>query len=195
MASAFTPSEREHIITQLREAAWRHAGAEGMRKTSVDVLATEAGISKGALYHFYASKELLFLDMLEDWQKKAYAVAEQVMAENASLPWQERASLAFRATFRAILSRPIIKFLVDEAQVMLRRIPQDALEKHYHTQHEFIIGILRHLNVVLTVPDDTAVAAINILMLSLVHAENIGPSYDQGIEALIDSACRQLIAG
>lgn len=38
----------------------------GMRQTTVDQLVEAAGISKGAFYKFYSSKEMLFLDLLED---------------------------------------------------------------------------------------------------------------------------------
>lgn len=195
MATAFTDQEKTQIIAQLRDAAWRHAGAEGMRKTSVDMLAMEAGISKGAFYHFYASKELLFLDMLESWQRNVYAIAEKVLRENAALSAPERASLAFRAAFRAILKKPVSKFVAQELPLLLRRIPPEVLREHYQTQEEFVIRIIHQVGVTLTVPDHTAAAAVYILLLSLVHADRVGPYYDQGIDALVDSACRQLIAG
>ncbi len=194
MSAAFTDQEKTAIINHLRKAAWNHACNEGMRKTSVEMLAEEAGISKGAFYHFYPSKELLFLDMLEVWQKNAYAAAEKVLEEQADLPAPVRASAAFRAAFRYIVAQPIGKFLAEEVPIMLRRIPENELEKHYQSQEEFIISMIHQVGVVLTVPDHTAAAAIMILMLSLVNADRIGDHYHEGIDALVDCACKQLIA-
>ena len=72
MAVSFTPKERHGIVNALREAARKNAASVGMRKTTVDELAEEAGISKGAFYKFYQSKEHLFLDMLEQWYQQIY---------------------------------------------------------------------------------------------------------------------------
>ena len=69
MATAFGETERAQIRTSLQRAAWRHACSEGMKNTSVDQLSAEAGISKGAFYHFYGSKELLFLEVLSNWHQ------------------------------------------------------------------------------------------------------------------------------
>ncbi len=194
MSAAFTEQEKATIIANLRKAAWNHACSEGMRKTTVEMLADEAGISKGAFYHFYPSKELLFLDMLETWQKKAYDAAETVLQAQADQPAPVRASAAFRAAFRYIVAQPIGKFLAEEVPIMLRRIPEDELEKHYQSQEEFIISMIHQVGVTLTVPDHTASAAIIILMLSLVNADRVGEHYHEGIDALVDSACKQLIA-
>ena len=52
MAVGFTTKERESITEALLRAAGRHAALSGMKKTSVDELCAEAGISKGAFYSF-----------------------------------------------------------------------------------------------------------------------------------------------
>lgn len=69
MAAPFYPHEQEKIRAALLDAAMRHACTTGMKHTTVDQLTEEVGISKGAFYHFYASKEMLFLSMLENWYK------------------------------------------------------------------------------------------------------------------------------
>ena len=100
MPAAFTDSEREQIISALREAAFRHAQTEGMKKTSVDMLAAEAGISKGAFYHFYAVKELLFLDMLENWHESIARHAEQAFLAHTELPIAQRAAITLQQAIR-----------------------------------------------------------------------------------------------
>ena len=56
MATAFSPQERERIRDSLLDAALKSAASLGMRHATVDELAREAGISKGAFYRFYPSK-------------------------------------------------------------------------------------------------------------------------------------------
>lgn len=60
MATAFTEQEVQIIKSKLKEAARQFAVTTGVRKTSVDQLALATGISKGAFYKFYPSKEALF---------------------------------------------------------------------------------------------------------------------------------------
>ena len=79
MAVSFTDKERAGIVASLRRAAGRCAASVGMKKTTVDELAVEAGISKGAFYKFYESKEHLFLDMLEQWYQSIYDSVAQVL--------------------------------------------------------------------------------------------------------------------
>jgi AcrR family transcriptional regulator len=42
----------------------------GIRKTNVEELTEAAGISKGAFYSFYPSKEELFMDILEEIEEE-----------------------------------------------------------------------------------------------------------------------------
>ena len=102
MAVSFTEKERVGIVAALRRAAARHAAEEGMRKTTVDELTVEAGISKGAFYKFYPSKEHLFLDMLEQWHMEISRKTERAMAENPALPAQQRAALLLKTAWRVM---------------------------------------------------------------------------------------------
>src|SRR5690348_12333024 len=68
---------------QIRAAAQRLFLELGYERASMDAIAREAGVSKQTLYHYYAAKEQLFVDVLraltiERFQQEAPAVfAEQ----------------------------------------------------------------------------------------------------------------------
>jgi AcrR family transcriptional regulator len=68
MARAFSEKEKEHIRARLKDGARECLGRFGVRKTTIDQLVEMAGISKGAFYKFYPSKEALFFSVLEDYQ-------------------------------------------------------------------------------------------------------------------------------
>ena len=65
MPKAFSEHEKETIRAQMREKAKKLFEKQGIKKTSVDELAQAVDISKGAFYHFYESKEELFIEILE----------------------------------------------------------------------------------------------------------------------------------
>jgi len=51
---------------RLVDAAWRRLAANGYQTTSVDDLCDEAGVSKGGFYGYFASKQDLFLALVEE---------------------------------------------------------------------------------------------------------------------------------
>ena len=64
MARSFTETEKENIRKRLLDACRQSWTQYGYKKTSVDELCQQAGISKGAFYLFFESKEALFCDVL-----------------------------------------------------------------------------------------------------------------------------------
>ncbi len=66
MPKAFSEHEKDTIRAQMREKGKKLFEKQGLRKTSVDELTESVGISKGAFYLFYESKEELFLQILEE---------------------------------------------------------------------------------------------------------------------------------
>ena len=138
MSAAFSPEERERIRLQLLEAAGRHARQEGMRRVSVDTLAQECGISKGAFYHFYETKELLFLDMLKQHYRRIAELAARECRDSADLPAVERAARVFRTALAAMGDAAMMRFIHDEVPLLLRKLPDDVLREHFQSIEDFI---------------------------------------------------------
>ena len=79
MARSFTELEKENIKKGLQDACKRSWTQYGYKKTSVDELCREAGISKGAFYLFFESKEALFCEVLCSVQEQIRQVASRAM--------------------------------------------------------------------------------------------------------------------
>src|SRR5687767_13729562 len=65
LRQAFCDPRKEIVRAQLREKGTLLVERQSLKNTSVDELAHAAGISKGAFYLFYESKEELFMEILE----------------------------------------------------------------------------------------------------------------------------------
>jgi AcrR family transcriptional regulator len=59
---------RAATVAMILTAARRQFAANGFDATSMDEIAEAAGVAKGAVYHHFASKEAVFLRVLEDVQ-------------------------------------------------------------------------------------------------------------------------------
>jgi AcrR family transcriptional regulator len=57
----------EETRARIMEAAIKLFSTRGYNKASVDDICEEAGISKGAFYHHFKSKQALFLSLLDGW--------------------------------------------------------------------------------------------------------------------------------
>lgn len=82
MPKGFTEQEKinisEKLITECK-LSWQ---TYGYKKTSIDDLCKKVGISKGAFYLFFETKESLFMETLKRVQKHLYRVVENVLSEN-----------------------------------------------------------------------------------------------------------------
>lgn len=83
MPRKFRTDEEETIRGALLEAAARIMGARGVRKTTIDELVREGGISKGSFYRFFPGKEALALEVLARWERDFHLHIRRFFQESA----------------------------------------------------------------------------------------------------------------
>lgn len=193
MATAFTQREREHIYKSLQDTAMRCAATVGMKRATVDEIAHEAGISKGAFYRFYESKEHLFLSMLEHMHNEMYGSAERVLKERTDLSVRERTALAVREVCRVAEKHGAMTFIREEVPLLLRRLPEKLLSEHYKSDEERIRTLVLKSNVRLSTSIETACAVIRMLLMTLLVKGDVGESYDEAMRLMVEGACDRLI--
>lgn len=75
-------SERsEATIAAILKAARKRFAARGFDATSIDDIAAEAGVAKGAVYHHFRSKEEIFMKVLENVQAELAATPPPGLAK------------------------------------------------------------------------------------------------------------------
>lgn len=57
----------EETRTHILEAALKRFANHGYNAASIDQICTDAGVSKGAFYHHFPSKQAIFLELLKGW--------------------------------------------------------------------------------------------------------------------------------
>ena len=82
MARSFTEREKENIKRSLQEACKQSWTQYGYKKTSVDELCRQVGISKGAFYLFFESKEALFCEVLCSVQEQICNAALEIIEKH-----------------------------------------------------------------------------------------------------------------
>lgn len=67
---------RSATVRAILASARRVFASKGFKATSIDAIATGAGVAKGAVYHHFASKEEIFVQVLESVQADIAAAPE-----------------------------------------------------------------------------------------------------------------------
>ena len=185
MAQPFSPQQRDAIREKLKESARKYAVSTGVKKTSLDMLTADAGISKSSFYKFYDSKELLFLEIAADWES---------LESSIGMDDKRRAANMVYTAFETIHNLGIIRFLCEDLPELARFIPEEDARTHYLSSAQGIFDMLRRAKIHFSQSDETVLAAIRILYLSIININRIGTDFFPALHLLVIGACEELVA-
>ncbi len=189
---AFTGYETEQLREALLKETRRCAVTLGMKKTSVDQLTKAVGIAKGSFYKFYGSKELLFFAVLEDIHSELYGVADRALRESDGLPPSVCAAKAVLAVCKRLSDTGDMRFIENDAKLLLQRLPEPVKKEHYHDGETHIRELLAKHDLAPRCGTSLAAATVRGLILTVSHEEQIGELYPQVLQALVYGACKEL---
>ena len=142
MPRAFTDTERAAIRERLLAAGKDLFARRGIRATTVEQLARAAGVSKGAFYLFYPSKEALFFAIVEEVETAMQARLEQQVA---AAP-HDALRLLLRASLQARDENPLFDVAIsEEAVAVMRTMSPEEQEAFLRRDVEMTEAIAAHL--------------------------------------------------
>src|SRR3712207_4489621 len=128
MPRGFSARERGRIRESLLEQGRRLLGTFGIKKTNVEDLTRAVGISKGAFYLFYSSKEELFYEVLSRWEEEYHDELLGAAVRSGVAPRQQVEEF-LRAAFSRWKRHPLFtRFDPEEYEHLLRKLPEDKIE-------------------------------------------------------------------
>lgn len=194
MPKAFSEQEKEIIRQQLREKGQRLFAVHGLKKTSVEDLTQAVGISKGAFYLFYASKEELLLDILEQIELELQtSVLEFVIHPHANARQNVRNILThFLLLWEAY---PLLtNFSQDDYLYLVRKLPAERVQAHADQDEAFINNLnakLKQEGITLNAAPGVVTNLIKCLFFVGLHRHDLGhDAYQESMAILVD-----LVAG
>lgn len=194
MPRAFSEEEKRIIRQQMREKSKRLFELHGLRKTSIDDITQAAGISKGAFYQFYESKEVLFLEIMEQMESE---LRESVLA-HALLP-KENARQNVRRILRSFLltydAYPLLKhFTQSDFDYLVRKLPTERVQAHTNRDAKFLESFIKKIKregIPLKVSPRVSINLIWSMFLVSLHRHEFGEDdYAETMKIMTD-----LIAG
>jgi len=177
MPKAFTQHEKELIGRRLLEQGYRMFSAHGLKKTNIEEIATASGISKGAFYIFYESKEALFMDVIEEAEKR---VRKELLAA-IDLPGpspRARLFAVLKKAFSLFEAMPILRFFTgSDFDLLFRRIPAEKLDEHLTSDRAFFNEVITHCRsagIPITAQPEQITALLYPLVPSILQENNWG---------------------
>lgn len=190
MPKAFSEQEKETLRAQFRAKGKKLFEKHGLKKTSVDELTEAVGISKGAFYLFYESKEELFLEVMEQIEQEIQtSILDFAMKPKANARQNLKNLLKnFLVTWD---DYPLLKnFSKSDFDYLVRKIPAERAMKHANSDTDFsneLIKKIKREGINVAVSPKLVSNLIKSLFFVGLHREDMGAAaYEEAMEVLTD---------
>ncbi len=190
MPKAFTETEKKQIHQRLLEEGAQRFASYGLRKTNVEELAAAAGISKGAFYIFFASKETLFMDVVEEAERQFRLQILDAVDEPGPSPRARLTQVLLRAN-RLWREIPVLQFFSQNDYASLAgRMPPESLQEHLASDYAFAADLIqrcRNSGIPVQIGPQEFINLLYMIFFSSMHEQDFAPhSFTAAITTLIE---------
>jgi len=176
MPRSFNEAEKDNIRQNLIAECKKSWSAHGYKKTSVSELCVKVGISTGAFYSFYDSKEALFCDVMDTFQKSTGQMFKEMLS---SPPTKEEICQVLKKLYLEYAENDIItKRHSPDYKSLLNKLPKQWRERHSKNSEDGLAATLFAPNIKMKVSKDRAHGIIDTLLLTVVNKEIIKDHYE-----------------
>ena len=197
MPKTFSEHERTYIKNRLIEEAEICLGIYGVKKTTIDELVKRVNIPKGTFYLFYASKEILFFDVINKYHQQVNnEINDQLNKMSEPLSIETLTTLIFKM-YQSVYSSFIYQLIkANELELIIRKLPLKLKIDHIDND-DFNVEILLK-----QIPgtDQTKISiystSLRAVFLAMLHKQEIGDDrFDDVIRLMIRGIVMQIFKG
>jgi AcrR family transcriptional regulator len=197
MPKGFSDRERDIIRDKLLARGRERLKTHGIRKTSVEDLTRAAGISKGAFYQFFPSKEALFFQVLEQAEAQ---MRERVFGfiQEAGQGARQNFLRVMRNTLAAWEAEALLRnFSQDDFEYLRRKLPEAEVQAHLSRDNAFVAQVVerwRRDGVRFRRDPHVIAGLMKALFFVSLHRDDLGPkAYPATMDLLLELAANDLI--
>lgn len=197
MARGFSETEKQMIKQRLIEVGREHFIQFGLKKTGIRELTSAVGISQGAFYLFYRSKEELFFELLMQEESRIRSSLFETGWHKQRLTKQAFKQFILNS-LKLIDDNPLIKtlFLSENFEQLWRSLPEEVKEEHEQQDEELILSIINFWYqqgwIKRTQPQALGLT-IRSLIIFYMHKEEIGGNHQAVFELMVDALANHVV--
>jgi AcrR family transcriptional regulator len=197
MPKGFSAREKERIRGSLLEQGKACFATYGVKKTNVEDLTKAVGISKGAFYLFYSSKEELFFEILAEFEDEYHTNLLETAMQPDTSPKQQVKNFLKQA-FTIWRTHPLFThFNQEEYEYLLRKLPEDTIQINQRKDDLFISQLLsqwREHDVLIDCDPNMFLSLMRALFFLSLHEHDFGSDmYADVIDFFINLIAQRLV--
>lgn len=197
MPKGFTDREKAIIRAGMYEKGRDLFATYGLRKTSVEDLTNAVGISKGAFYLFFESKEQLFYELMEQFRSDFQTMLFRHINVTSESPRVRMRKLLAEAVSLWKRNAHFVHLSTDDYEHLLRKLPFELLDLHKKKDNAFAIEFAsawHNTGVNLRHEPPMIAALLRALFFVSLHEEDFGSEvYPQVISTHIEMLTQELL--
>jgi len=197
MPKAFTEREKTIIRAKLAAKGKELFATYGVKKTNVEELTQAVGISKGAFYLFYESKEALFFELVRQFEADYRQQVLRDLAQTELEPRQRFRRMLHGALLRWKENPLFAHFRSDEYEYLTRKLPEEQIQAHLQSDVEFsaqFIEACRRAGMEVEADSKLVTGLMRAVVFLNLHEDDIGRDvHAEVIAILIDQIAEYLV--
>lgn len=198
MPRGFTEQEKKNIHLRLLQSGREAFGLYGIKKTSVEDLAKKAGISKGAFYQFFPSKEDLYFAIIRHYETEMQEGMYKLLTEENN---NERVLLkkVLKAIMAQVDTDPFMKRLLgkEEFEYLWQKFTPEQLEIALSADVDFaskLVETWRQKGKLKVDNPRLITGVLRSIFFLFLHKQDIGEEvFPDVVDLLLDSSIERLI--
>jgi AcrR family transcriptional regulator len=194
----FGEMEKEKIRHNLMTEGERLFATFGLKKVTIDDLIEAGSIAKATFYTFYDCKEELYLEIVQDLQKKVFEELETLLYNHADRPNKERVRQVFELMERLMRRHPILSAVTPATiELLLRKVSKERILAYTKQKVDAAQALLDH-GIRFTCSVQTASVIFQALYRCFLHMQGgtqaeqamaIGLMLDGVIDKIVVESC------
>jgi len=176
MPRSFSEAEKENIRAELIAECKKSWSVFGYKKTNVAELCTNVGISTGAFYSFYDSKEALFCDVMDNFQQGTIRMFQEMLS---APPQKEEISRLLKKLYLEYAENDILtKRHSPDYKSLLNKLPPEWLAQHRLNSENNLANTIFSEGAKLKISKEKARGIIDTLLLTVANKHIFDNHYE-----------------
>lgn len=184
MSKGFSEEEKKRIMEQLLSLCKRSWQTYGYKRTSIDELCQNSGISKGSFYLFFESKEAIFYQVHKETLEQMYTVIDDALQQEPNKKGMKKALKEIYKEYQKS------DFMYDTKSIdymsYFHKLNMQQQEELQYLGKQKTNEILKHAPLTLKIDSDLAFSTIAVILASITFKKDIPCDNDLVFNFMVD---------